>query len=53
MAKDYMIITDSTCDLPERFRDYPFVDIIPFIYELNGVVYGKEKRSAQRISMTV
>ena len=44
MAKDYVIITDSTCDLPERFRDYPFVDIIPFIYELNGVVYGKEKK---------
>ena len=44
MTRDYVIITDSTNDLPEEVVNREFVDIIPFIYELDGVVYGKDKK---------
>ncbi|MBR4514883.1 MAG: DegV family protein [Lachnospiraceae bacterium] len=44
MTRDYVIITDSTNDLPEEVTDREFVDIIPFIYELDGVTYGKENK---------
>lgn len=37
--KDYVIITDSTCDLPKDFTDKNHVEVITVPYSIDGVVY--------------
>ncbi len=39
---DYVIITDTCCDLPEEYTTKHHVDIIPICFELDGTVYGDE-----------
>ena len=39
---DYVIITDTCCDLPFEYTQKHGVDIIPICYELDGTVYGDE-----------
>lgn len=42
--KNYVIITDSTCDLPKNFTEENNVEVITVPYSINGVVYdGKDK----------
>ncbi|MGN0367296.1 MAG: DegV family protein [Wujia sp.] len=43
MSREYVIITDSTNDMPKGFAKEHGVDIIPIIYEIDGEVYGKDK----------
>lgn len=43
MARDYVIIADSTNDLPEEFAKEHDIDIIPLLYELGDETYGKER----------
>ena len=43
MSREYVIIADSTNDLPEDYAREHHVDIIPLLYEINGEAYGKEK----------
>ena len=37
--KDYVIITDATCDLPEEIVEELGIKVIPMEFELNGRVY--------------
>lgn len=43
MNRDYVIIADSTNDLPVEFVKENNVDIIPLLYEIDGVAYGRDK----------
>lgn len=43
MEREYVIIADSTNDLPIEFVKENNVDIIPLLYEIDGVSYGKGK----------
>lgn len=43
MSRDYVIITDSTHDMPKGYVEENGVQIIPILYEIDGEVYGKEK----------
>lgn len=43
MARDYVIIADSTNDLPEDFTRENGVVIVSLLYQLNDDVYGKER----------
>lgn len=43
MEREYVIIADSTNDLPIEFVKENNVDIIPLLYEIDGVSYGKDK----------
>lgn len=43
MEREYVIIADSTNDLPIEFVKESNVDIIPLLYEIDGVSYGKDK----------
>lgn len=43
MARDYVIVADSTNDLPLAFAEENDVRIIPLVYEIDGEVYGKEQ----------
>lgn len=43
MGREYVIIADSTNDLPEAFVREHHVDIVSLLYEINGEIYGKEK----------
>lgn len=38
--KNYVITTDSTCDLPESFVSENNVEVIPVLYSVNDIVYG-------------
>ena len=38
--KDFVIITDSTCDLPESYVKENNLEVIPIPYSIEGVVYG-------------
>ncbi len=43
MDRDYVIVADSTNDLPVEFVKENSVRIIPLLYEINGETYGKER----------
>lgn len=43
MNRDYVIIADSTNDLPVSFTDANNVEIVHLLYEIDGVTYGKDK----------
>ncbi|MGN0151566.1 MAG: DegV family protein [Wujia sp.] len=43
MDRDYVIIADSTNDLPETFVRENGVDIVSLLYEINGETYGKDR----------
>ena len=39
---NYIITSDTTCDLPDSYLKENNIDIIPLYYNLNDVVYGDE-----------
>lgn len=41
--KDYVIITDSTADLPDSLVQKYHIEIIPLYYNMEGTVYGGDK----------
>lgn len=41
--RDYIIITDTTCDLPAQYIAEHNIKIIPLCYTLDDVIYGSEK----------
>lgn len=43
MEREYVIIADSTNDLPVEYTKENNVEIIPLLYEIDGVSYGKDK----------
>lgn len=43
MARDYVIIADSTNDLPVEFSRENGVVIVPLLYEIDGETYGKDR----------
>lgn len=44
MGRDYVIITDSTNDMPKGYTEVHGVDVIPISFEIGGDVYdGREK----------
>jgi len=42
--KQYIITTDTTCDLPEDYLNQHKIGLIPIYYNLNGTVYGDDNR---------
>lgn len=40
---NYVITSDTTCDLPESYIKEHGIDIIPLYYNLNDVIYGDEQ----------
>lgn len=40
--RNYIITTDTTCDLPQDYMDKHNVRLLPLYYSLNGTVYGEE-----------
>ena len=40
---NYVITSDTTCDLPESYTKEHGIDIIPLYYNLDNVVYGEEQ----------
>lgn len=42
MGREYVIVADSTNDLPVEFAQENGVRIIPLLYEIDGQSYGKE-----------
>ena len=40
--KNYKIIADSSCDVPQIYRDKYDIDIVPFYYTFDKVNYGRE-----------
>lgn len=43
MSKEYVIITDSTHDMPKGYVEDNGVWTIPIVYEIDGEEYGKDK----------
>ncbi|MCM1273476.1 MAG: DegV family protein [Clostridium sp.] len=43
MDRDYVIVADSTNDLPVEFVKENAVRIIPLLYEIDGETYGKDR----------
>lgn len=41
--KDYIIVTDTTCDLPKTYVDEHNIKIINLCYSLDGEIYGGDK----------
>ncbi len=41
---DYVIMTDSSCDLPEEYIEEKKLDVLNLFYNLDGVVYGGDKK---------
>lgn len=41
---DYVIMTDSSCDLPEEYNKEKNLDVLNLFYNLDGVVYGEDKK---------
>ena len=41
---DYVIMTDSSCDLPEEYIEEKKLDVLNLFYNLDGVVYGGGKK---------
>ncbi|MBE5940225.1 MAG: DegV family protein [Lachnospiraceae bacterium] len=42
--KDFVIISDTTCDLPASYVEKHNLKIVPLCYTLDGVVYGAENQ---------
>lgn len=42
MARDYVIVADSTNDLPEGYAESRGVRIVHLLYEIGGETYGKD-----------
>ncbi|MCI8465773.1 MAG: DegV family protein [Lachnospiraceae bacterium] len=40
---DYVIMTDSSCDLPEDYIKEKKLDVLNLFYNLDGVIYGGDK----------
>lgn len=38
-VRDFVIITDVTCDLPESYYDQAHIPVVPFMYTIDGVEY--------------
>lgn len=43
MERDYVIVADTTNDLPEEFTTENQVELISMLYEIDGETYGKER----------
>ncbi|MCM1082156.1 MAG: DegV family protein [Clostridium sp.] len=43
MKRDYVIVADSTNDLPKSFAKENEIRILPLLYEIDGESYGKDK----------
>lgn len=43
MERDYVIVADTTNDLPEEFTTQHQVELVSLLYEIDGEVYGKEQ----------
>ena len=43
MNRDYIIVADSTNDLPVEYTTDNNVEIVNLLYEIDGITYGKEK----------
>lgn len=41
--KQYIISTDTTCDLPDDYLKEHNISMIPICYSLNGTIYGEDK----------
>ncbi len=41
---DYVIMTDSSCDLPEEYIEEKKLDVLNLFYNLDGVIYGGDKK---------
>lgn len=41
---NYVITSDTTCDLPEEYISENEIEIIPLYYNLNDIVYGDENK---------
>ncbi|HWT75063.1 MAG TPA: DegV family protein [Mobilitalea sp.] len=39
--KEFIITTDTTCDLPQDYMDKHNIGLLPLYYSLNGTVYGE------------
>lgn len=39
---NYKIISDSSCDVPQKYREQYDIDIVPFYYTFDKVNYGRE-----------
>lgn len=48
MEKDYVIVADSTNDLPEGYAEERGVRIVNLLYEIGGETYGKEKKLSSK-----
>lgn len=42
--RDYIITTDTTCDLPESYLDEHNIKVIPLYYNFGDDVYGEDKQ---------
>lgn len=41
--KQFLITTDTTCDLPEEYLDRYGIRLLPLYYNFGGIIYGEEK----------
>ena len=44
MMREYVIIADSTNDMPPEFAEENNVDIVKIIYQLDDEVYGIDRQ---------
>lgn len=44
MKRDYVIITDSTNDMPDSFIRENDIRVVSLLYEIDDITYGKEKQ---------
>ncbi|MDD6327041.1 MAG: DegV family protein [Lachnospiraceae bacterium] len=42
MKRDYVIIADTTNDLPMSFTEENGIDLVPLLYEIDGQAYGRD-----------
>lgn len=40
--REFIITTDTTCDLPQEYLDAHKIGMLPLYYSLNGTVYGED-----------
>lgn len=43
MERDYVIIADTTNDLPMSFTEENNIDLVPLLYEIDGQAYGRDR----------
>ncbi len=41
--RDFVITTDTTCDLPEDYLKEHQIDVVPLYYNFDGAVYGGDR----------